>query len=43
MVENLIQQANHLKDLQESYSNRMASEVRESRRIEVGVRFRTDG
>ena len=35
-VEKLIQQAHDLKDLQGSYSDRMTSEVRESRRIEVG-------
>ena len=35
-VEKLIQQANDLKDLQDSYSDRVTSEVRESRRIEVG-------
>jgi len=35
-VEKLIQQANDLKDIPESYSDRMTFEVRESRRREVG-------
>jgi len=35
-VESLIQQANNLKDLQESYSDRMTSKVQESHRIEIG-------
>ncbi|KAJ8432843.1 hypothetical protein Cgig2_024531 [Carnegiea gigantea] len=35
-VERLIHQACNLKDLQESYSDRMTTEVRESRCIEVG-------
>ncbi|KAJ8435490.1 hypothetical protein Cgig2_033229 [Carnegiea gigantea] len=38
-VERLIHQAGDLKDLQESYSDRMTIEVRESRRVEVGSKL----
>jgi len=38
-VEKLIQQANGLKDLQESYSDQMTSEVRGSCRIDVGSKL----
>ena len=41
-VERLIQQANDHKDLQESYSNQMTSEVWQSRRIEVGRKVDED-
>ncbi|KAJ8432645.1 LOW QUALITY PROTEIN: hypothetical protein Cgig2_011811 [Carnegiea gigantea] len=38
-VERLVHQACDLKDLQESYSDRMTIEVRESRRVEVGSKL----
>ncbi|KAJ8426509.1 hypothetical protein Cgig2_013192 [Carnegiea gigantea] len=38
-VERLVHQACNLKDLQESYSDRMTIEVRESRRVEVGSKL----
>ncbi|KAJ8422461.1 hypothetical protein Cgig2_011973 [Carnegiea gigantea] len=38
-VERLVHQACDLKDLQESYSDRMTVEVRESRRVEVGSKL----
>ncbi|KAJ8426173.1 hypothetical protein Cgig2_021027 [Carnegiea gigantea] len=38
-VERLIHQAGDLKDLQESYSDRMTIEVRESRRVEVSSKL----
>ena len=38
-VERLTQQADDLKDLQESYSDRITFVVQESRRIEVGIKL----
>jgi len=40
-VEKLVHQACDLKDLQESYSDRMTIEVREIRRVEVGSKLNT--